>query len=203
MRKRFTALLAVVVVCGAVVVAKGSRVDSGFPQPYGLMWDKTAYTDEFRAEVARGMKALRSGDAEKGIAALTRAMRLKLRSPHEGDVSPPNFELWDDIAIAACKRSDWAKAQSLLADYRCAVEKTVHESSCYVGDDFDSRVPNAAMTPQCFKEICGDLWDQDHGVMGAASSDDAKGIAASLDELKRVDKLIKQCTGPATSETAR
>lgn len=87
-------------------------------------------------------------------------------------------------------------AQSLLADYRCVVEKTVHEFSCYVGEDFDTRVPNGAMTPMCFKEICGDLWKQDRGEMGPASSDDPEGIAASLNELKRVDRLIKKCTGP-------
>ncbi|MBP6014416.1 MAG: hypothetical protein KBA31_19465 [Alphaproteobacteria bacterium] len=197
MKKWLVVSFAAAVVAGGVTaVAEGSKVDSGFPQPYGFMWDKASYTDEFKRQVADGVQALKRGDAEKGIATLMRAMRLTLRGARTGDEASPNFELWDDIAIAACKRSDWAMAQSLLADYRCVVEKTVHEFSCYVGEDFDTRVPNASMTPMCFKEVCGDLWKQDGGVMGPASSDDPAGTAASLNELQRVDRLIKKCTGP-------
>ena len=196
MRKSFAAAVAMVAVCGATFVAGGSKAISEFPQPYGFVWDKTVYTDEFRREVSVGAEALRRGNSEKGIAALMRAMRLKLGDAHSVYTPTPNFELWDDIAIAACKRSDWAMAQSLLADYRCVVTKTVHEFDCYVGDDFNSRVPNSAMTPMCFKEICGDLWDRDRGVMGPASSDDPDGIDASINELKRVDRLIDECKGP-------
>ncbi len=193
MKKRLVVLLMAASVCGVAFVGASSQVDSGFPQPFGL-WDKATYPDEFRTEVGLGIQALKRDDtADEGVALLTHAMRTRLRGT---DYAPPNFELWDDIAVAACKRSEWAKARSLLADYRCAVAKTVHELSCYVGDDFDTQVPNAALTPQCFKEMCGDVWDRNRGTMGPASSDDPDGIAASLNELKRVDRLIKKCTPP-------
>jgi hypothetical protein len=192
MKKRLVGLLVAASVCGFAFVSGSSEVESGFPQPYGL-WEKETYPNEFQTEVDLGTKALKRNDVDEGVALLTHAMRTRL---HGTDYATPNFELWDDIALAACKRSEWAKAQSLLADYRCAVEKTVHEMSCYVGDDFDTQVPNAALTPQCFKEMCGDVWDRNRGTMGPASSDDPDGIAASLNELKRVDRLLRKCTPP-------
>ena len=106
-------------------------------------------------------------------------------------------ELWDDIAIASCKRGDINRGRSLLADYKCAVDMTVHETSCYVGDlGFGERVPNAALTPLCFRAMCGEMWAPNSHRMGGASSDDPEGIAESLNELKRADRLLKQCNAP-------
>lgn len=107
-------LAAAVAVC-SVLVGHAAKVVDLFPQPFGILqWDKPPYTDEFRGLVSDGMGALKRDEIDRGIELLTRATKLRLTGVHAGDDAPPNFELWDDIALTECKRSERTKALSLL-----------------------------------------------------------------------------------------
>ncbi len=189
--------LAATLAVSVTLVGNAAKVVDLFPQPFGVLrWEEPPYTDEFKRLTSQGQAAIKSGDVDKGIDLLTQAAKLRFPSAHPDDDPPPNFELWDDIAVAECKRSfDRSKALSLLQDYKCAVEMTVYDVSCYIGD-LETQVPNARLTPLCFRTMCGGVWEPHSSKMGGASSDDPDGIAASLNELKRVNGLIKKCSQP-------
>lgn len=197
---RATLVMAAALLCGGIFVSQSAKVEEVFPQPFGLLQsEKETYTAEFKRLASDGVAALKRGEFERGVELLIQAAKVRFPGAHLDADPPPNFELWDDIALAECKRTDGmanrVKAVSLLRDYKCAVEMTVYDVSCYVGS-FETGVPNAHLTPLCFRTMCGDVWGENSAHMGGASSDDPDGIAMSLNELKRVDKLLKQCTPP-------
>lgn len=197
MRWIVVAALAALAAC-AVLVGHAAKVGDLFPQPFGfLQWEKPPYTDEYKRLASDGMAALKRGEVDRGVELLTQASKLRFPGAHPYDDPPPNFELWDDIALAECKRAELWKGMSLLKDYKCAVDMTVHDVSCYVGS-FETAMPNAQLTPLCFRTMCGEVWAPNSQRMGGASSDDPDGIAVSLNELKRVESLIKKCTKPYT-----
>lgn len=167
-----------------------------FPQPYGYYQADQPYTNEFKKHVSDGMRALKDGDLGKGIALLFQASRMTWQT------AQPNFELWDDIAEAECRSGDIWVGQSLLKDYRCAVEQASGDRQCYLhfGDNMD--VPNAAMTPQCFRAVCGEVGKPFDSQL-ANASEDQKEIDSGRAELRRVDKLIKSCHPPAPTSSYR
>lgn len=166
-----------------------SQMAKPFPQPYGD-YTFVPYPADFRALVAVGIEKIKKGDLDGGINTLFRAAKVKITANRFGDCLP-NYELWDDIGQAACRRSDYSFGLSLLTDYRCAVNMTAHDMPCEVGDFPDNRVPLADLSPLCFRTMCGHL--EDAHSLSIGPGEDIEGIKSSLLELKRVDALIKQC----------
>jgi hypothetical protein len=132
-----------------------------YPQPYGYLEREHPYPDEFKSLVAAGIALLKAGDFEAGITKLMAAAKVHFPAAPLWPDGVPNFELWDDIGEAECKRRDdmdsVAIGLSLLTEYRCVVNMTVNESGCFVGG-FPHAVPNANLSPLCFRTVCGDVW---------------------------------------------
>lgn len=171
------------------VAADAQSPAKPFPQPYGAYSDHP-YPADFSALAAAGIEQIRKGDVDGGTETLFRAAKVKIPANRFGD-HLPNYELWDDIGLAACRRSDFSLGRSLLSDYRCAVDMTVHDTPCYVGAP-PNAVPSAELSSLCFRTMCGDVWEPNSFRVGPAE-EDIEGVQSSLQELKRVDTLIKQC----------
>jgi hypothetical protein len=172
----------VVAVCAATATGKKTEAAYGYQQPYAASSFGQRYTNEFKTLVASGMKALKAGDS-RGVAILMRAAKLKLNHW-------PNYELWDDIAVAECKRGEFEAAQWLLKSYRCAVNIWQARTACHVGT-YPNVVPNADLPPLCFRTFCGDVWQPARDEYGPTEGDATRDPGP--DELERVDALLKSC----------
>ena len=166
----------------------GHVLPDTFRQPYGAFNTNggSQYTPEFRKLAAEGLSQIALGDLEAGIATLIRASKVRLEV---------NFELWDEIAQAKCHEGDYVAGRSLFKEYRCAVNMTVNEVTCYYGDG--TWVPNSALTPLCFRMACGDGWEPRNFRLGGQSEGDAPYHDDGTKELRRIDKLVKSCHAPA------
>ena len=183
--------------------ALGAERTKPFPQPYGAYkWDNPPYTDEYRRLVTQGVDVLKHGHVEDGLKLLYQAAKLPLSYKGWENDGPPNYELWDDIGVEECKRSENTTGLFLLKDYRCAVEMTVHDVQCYVGWD-PAPVANASLTPRCFRAFCGDIWKPKGQTVGPSGDEDVEGIESGKAELKRANALIKACQLPVAARPTR
>lgn len=183
-------------VCIGAAVAKTEKVRAIHAQPYGEIepYSGEQYPSDFRELAAEGLAQIKSGNLDGGIATLIKASKIPFERPQG-----VNYELWDEIAQAECRKGDYVAGQSLFKEYRCVVSMNVYETACYLGDTA-TPIPNSALSPLCFRAACGDAWEPSAFQMGGQSEGDAvESYDRGEGELARVDKLIKSCRASRTT----
>ena len=177
------------------------------------------YLANFDDESLSLFKQSKAAEAKGDYAA---ALRLMQRAA-DRQLSLKGFELWDNLASLYCKRAKTlnepraanvsrAAGRAMLNEFKCAADVWAGKRQCWIAglesaDDASADyraglVPNPAVSPLCFKTLCG----AGFGARLAEKEDDHWGTLMEseppegytswpIEDSKDLGKIEKTCSG--------